>query len=160
MVIRCHPIRVAGDSGPLAGETTWRQLRPRPDCRLIIGNTLRSLAKFAALGVSIPTWYAARSQQIIRAAWSEHLDYVDPHVRAACLTAKAREFVEKIEHDIERRVDWLGTGPESIIERHHAKSITTCFSSSQSTGRKCLDQPEAKKSRARHSASTPTAELR
>jgi adenylosuccinate synthase len=26
MVIRCHPIRVAGDSGPLTGETTWERI--------------------------------------------------------------------------------------------------------------------------------------
>src|SRR5262249_15384280 len=26
MVIRCHPIRVAGESGPLTDETTWRQI--------------------------------------------------------------------------------------------------------------------------------------
>jgi adenylosuccinate synthase len=45
-----------------------------------------------------------------------HLDYVDPRVRAVGVTPKAREFVEKIERDIERRVDWLGTGPASIID--------------------------------------------
>jgi adenylosuccinate synthase len=26
LVLRCHPIRVAGDSGPLKGETTWREI--------------------------------------------------------------------------------------------------------------------------------------
>jgi adenylosuccinate synthase len=54
-----------------------------------------------------------------------HLDYVDPRIRVTGLTAKAKEFVENVERDIGRRVDWLGTGPASVIERQDAERLTT-----------------------------------
>ena len=46
-----------------------------------------------------------------------HLDYVDPKVRDRSLTAKARAFVERVEADIGRCVDWLGIGPDMMMDR-------------------------------------------
>jgi len=46
-----------------------------------------------------------------------HLDYVDPEVRQGFLTAKAHAFVEKVETAIGRHVDWLGVGPDRVVEQ-------------------------------------------
>ena len=161
MVIRCHPIRVAGDLGPLAGETTWESIAAEAGLPLHYREYTTVTGKVRRVGRFDPDLVrrAIAANNPSRVVLN-HLDYVDPRVRAGGLTDKAREFVEKIERDIERRVDWLGTGPGSIIRRQTAESKTTCFSSSQSAGRKCLDQPEARKSRARRSISDPTADLR
>jgi adenylosuccinate synthase len=51
------------------------------------------------------------------------LDYIDPRVREGLLPAKARAFVEKIEADIGRKVDWLGTGPGQVMDRQGARVL-------------------------------------
>jgi hypothetical protein len=44
-----------------------------------------------------------------------HLDYVDKEVRdSACLTIKTRNFVKKVEADIDQQIEWLETGPAAI----------------------------------------------
>ena len=160
MVIRCHPIRVAGDSGPLTGETTWEAIAAEAGLPLdyreytTVTGKVRRIGRFDP-GLVRRAIAANNPSRVVL----NHLDYIDPRVRAGGLTAKAREFVEKIEQDIDRRVDWLGIGPGSMIQRHTAESRTTP-SSSQSEDRKCLDQPEARKSSARRSSSVPIAELR
>src|SRR5262249_48770819 len=47
-----------------------------------------------------------------------HLDYVDWQVRSGALTEKARSFVERVEGQIDRQIDWIGTGPADIRNRH------------------------------------------
>ncbi len=160
IVIRCHPIRVAGDSGPLAGETTWEAIAAEAGLPLdyreytTVTGKVRRIGRFDP-GLVRRAIAANNPSRVVL----NHLDYVDPHVRAGRLTTKAKEFVEKIEHDIKQRVDWLGTGPSSFIERQMTETMTVS-SSSRSAGQKCLDQPDARKSRARRSISAPTAELR
>jgi hypothetical protein len=51
------------------------------------------------------------------------LDYIDPPVRNGLLTSKARSFVEKVEVDIGRQVDWLGTGRGQVMDRHGARAL-------------------------------------
>jgi adenylosuccinate synthase len=160
MVIRCHPIRVAGDSGPLTGETTWETIAAEAGLPLDYREYTTVTGKVRRVGRFDPALVrrAIAANNPSRLVMN-HLDYVDPRVKAGSLTAKAMEFVEQIERDIERRIDWLGTGPASLIPRQSVEAITTS-SSSQSAGRKCLDQPEAKKSSARRSSPAPMAELR
>jgi hypothetical protein len=45
------------------------------------------------------------------------VDYVDSSVRKGCLTAKAAAFTQQIEADIGRRIDWLGIGPGTVMDR-------------------------------------------
>jgi adenylosuccinate synthase len=52
-----------------------------------------------------------------------HLDYVDPRVRDGCLTANARGFIERMEADIGRFVDWVGTGPDQMMDRQPASAL-------------------------------------
>jgi adenylosuccinate synthase len=117
MVIRCHPIRVAGDSGPLPEETSWESIAVQAGLPLDYREYTTVTGKVRRVGHFDPDLVrrAIAANHPSRVVLN-HLDYVDPRVRAVGVTPKAREFVEKIERDIERRVDWLGTGPASIID--------------------------------------------
>jgi adenylosuccinate synthase len=46
-----------------------------------------------------------------------HLDYIDPWVAGGELTERATSFVAQVEQQIGRAIDWVGTGPDSVIER-------------------------------------------
>lgn len=160
MVIRCHPIRVAGDSGRLEGETTWETIVA--DAELphdyreytTVTGKVRRVGRFDADLVRRAIAANNPSRVVLN-----HLDYVDPHVKSGILTTKARRFVEKIERDLERQVDWLGIGPGRVIERHATETASTFLSASQSADRK-WDDHDTKKARARRSNSAPIAELR
>ena len=118
MVIRCHPMRVAGDSGPLAGETTWTAIAKQaglpPEYReyTTVTGRIRRIGRFdselvrRAIAANMP------SRVVLN-----HVDYIDPRVRTEGLTALARAFVDKIEGEIGVGIGWLGIGPESVIER-------------------------------------------
>jgi adenylosuccinate synthase len=161
MVIRCHPIRVAGDSGPLEGETTWQSITAEAELPLnyreytTVTGKVRRVGRFDAELVRRAIAANNPSRIVLN-----HLDYVDPAVKSGVMTPKTKLFVEKIERDIEQRVDWLGVGPGRVIERQTTKAVASRFSSSQSGGRKWGVHADARKSRARRSSSIPSAELR
>ena len=121
LVIRCHPIRVAGDSGPLPGQTSWEHIAAeagiKDDIRELttVTSRLRRVGRFDPEIVRL----AIQANQPTRIVLN-HLDYVDPGVRDGSLTAKARGFVERIEKDIGRCVDWLGIGPGQMVDRQGA----------------------------------------
>jgi adenylosuccinate synthase len=121
LVIRCHPIRVAGDSGPLPGQTSWEQIAAEAE----IAEDIRELTTVTARLRRV----ARFDPQIVRRAIQanqptrivlNHLDYIDSRVRDRSLTSKARAFIEKVEEDIGRQVDWVGIGPDHVMDRQPA----------------------------------------
>ena len=113
MVVRCHPIRVSGDSGPLAGETTWERIAieagleaSHREYTTVTGKVRREFGHFdpelvrRAIAVNRP------SRIVLN-----HLDYVDPQVRTSEWTPKVDQFVRDIETQIDRKIDWFGIGP-------------------------------------------------
>lgn len=122
LVIRCHPIRVAGASGPLTGETSWEEIAAEAgiteDIRELttVTGRLRRVGRFDP-AIVIRAILANQPTRIVL----NHLDYVDPRVRERELTSKARAFVEKVEEGISRRVDWLGIGPCEVLDRQPAE---------------------------------------
>src|SRR6266498_535635 len=119
LVIRCHPIRVAGDSGPLTGETSWEQIAAEAGIAAGIVELTTVTRKVRRVGRFDPeivrrAIQANRPSRIVL----NHLDYVDSKVRDGNLTAKAAAFVEEVEAGISRGVDWLGIGPGQIMHRH------------------------------------------
>jgi adenylosuccinate synthase len=125
MVIRCHPIRVAGDSGPLVGETTWEQIAAEAGLPLDYREYTTVTGKVRRVGRFDPDLVrraiaANHPDRIVL----NHLDYVDPRVRTGEFSGRAKEFVEKVERDIGHRIEWLGTGPASILERQGAERLS------------------------------------
>ena len=124
LVIRCHPIRVAGDSGRLVGETTWEQIAAEAEIAGDIREFTTVTAKLRRVGRFDPEIVrrAIQANQPNRIVLN-HLDYVDPRVRDGLLTVKARAFVEKVEANIGCLIDWLGTGPGQVMDRHGARVL-------------------------------------
>jgi adenylosuccinate synthase len=116
MVLRCHPIRVAGDSGTLFRETTWNNISAESGCPFALAEyttvtkKLRRVGQFdaelvqRAIAVNRPTRIVLN-----------HLDYIDWSVRTTHISVRARDFIEEIEERIGQRIDWVGVGPDKLI---------------------------------------------
>lgn len=124
MVIRCHPIRVAGDSGPLPGQTSWENIAAEAGITEDIRELTTVTARLRRVGRFDPEVVrrAIQANQPTRIVLN-HLDYIDPRVRDGFLTAKARAFVEMVEEGIGRCVDWLGIGPGQMMDRQPAGAL-------------------------------------
>jgi adenylosuccinate synthase len=118
LVLRCHPIRVAGDSGPLKGETSWREIAMEAGLPETYSELTTATKKTRRVGSFDP--------QLVKRALDannpsrivlNHLDYVDAGVRQNSFDAKAIAFLEKVENSINRKVDWVGTSPSRLISR-------------------------------------------
>lgn len=118
LVLRYHPIRVAGNSGPLLNETTWEQvqrLSGRVD-RLIeyttVTKKVRRIAQFdpelvrRAIEINRPTRIVLN-----------HIDYIDVRASEGVRSPKLRDSIGIIEAAIRRRIDWLGVSPADIFDR-------------------------------------------
>lgn len=117
MVIRCHPIRVAGASGPLEGETSWDEIageasadRDVTEMTTVTGR-VRRVGRFDAELVR----RALRVNQPTRLVLN-HLDYVDWRVRDGVITDKARAFIDLVEAETGRRVDWVGVDERTFVD--------------------------------------------
>ncbi len=118
LVIRTFPIRVAGKSGELYGETTWEKVAERAGLPpgyhelTTATNKLRRIGQFdpglvqRAIGANNPT-------QIVL----NHLDYIDASASEGRFSSRTREFVQWVENCIGREVSWVGTGPGSLVWR-------------------------------------------
>jgi adenylosuccinate synthase len=118
LVLRAHPIRVAGNSGPLKGETSWAEIAseaglPSDYCELTTATKkVRRVGTFdpelvrRAIEVNNPTRIVLN-----------HFDYVDRTVRKGVFNARGLEFLRGIESLIHRRIDFIGTGPATLVDR-------------------------------------------
>lgn len=117
LVIRSFPIRVAGNSGHLEGETSWAYIADRARLPSDYVELTTSTRKVRRVGHFDPA--------IVRQAIDvnnpsrivlNHMDYVDAGGRTGRLGPKGTEFVEKVvEEPLGIRVDWLGVGPADIV---------------------------------------------
>jgi adenylosuccinate synthase len=124
LVLRCHPIRVAGESGPLKGETTWAKIAkaaglPEGYCELTTATKrIRRVGAFdpelvnRAIDANNPTRIVLN-----------HFDYVDKDVRDHVFNVRAREFLRKVESAIGRKVDWVGTSPARFTDPDKIRSV-------------------------------------
>lgn len=110
MVIRSFPIRVPGNSGPLANEISWKELTAESGSDVPIEeitSVTKSVRRVAHFDGEIVR-DAVRANRPTRLVLN-HLDYIDCHVRAAGILTSARmSALERIERAINRRVDFVG----------------------------------------------------
>lgn len=114
LVLRCHPIRVAGDSGPLLNETSWEDISSLAGVPHALSeftsvtHKLRRVGNFdgevvrQAIAVNAPTDIVLN-----------HVDYIDWHAQSG-LTDKARRFIRDVEMQICRPVNFIGLNPYSV----------------------------------------------
>lgn len=117
LTLRAHPIRVAGNSGPLPNEIDWATVTSESGSaepiqeHTTVTKKIRRVGRFdsrvakAAISHNRPTHIVLN-----------HLDYVD----ATCcdrqrLTSRALSFLRNVEASIQRRIDYVGLGPRSMI---------------------------------------------
>ena len=120
LVARSFPIRVAGNSGPLPHETSWKAISECAKSAVefeeytSVTGRLRRVASFdpelvkAAIRVNAPTKVVLN-----------HLDYVDALCRnETALTKKAAEFLMMVEEQIGMSVQFFGTGEAVMCEKN------------------------------------------
>ena len=118
MVIRSFPIRVAGDSGLLRGETTWKKVAARTGRRAkemreytTVTGRLRRVGEFdsdlvrRALDANRPTRLVLN-----------HLDYIGAERDLGNERTVLRRFIRRVESSLGRKVDWFGFSPLGIVE--------------------------------------------
>lgn len=119
LVIRSFPIRVSGNSGPLPHEISWQQLSDESrSSGLILERTsvtkqIRRVGRFDpaivrdAIAANNPTHIVLN-----------HLDYIDScGSTSSRLTAKAENFVRRVEASIGASISYVGLDPSSLIAR-------------------------------------------
>jgi adenylosuccinate synthase len=118
LVLRAHPIRVAGNSGPLLNETTWELVAKSaglPDGYNELTTAtkkIRRVGQFDAAMVRHAIEINNPTSIVLN-----HFDYVDPGVREQRFNVTALAFLKKVENDIGRAIDFVGTGPDTLIPR-------------------------------------------
>lgn len=115
LVIRSYPIRVAGNSGPLPGETSWEAISESIDAQTdlreftTVTKKLRRVGHFDASVVK-----AAIASNNPTMVVLNHLDYVSLGRVDGEDYANVAGFVTEVERTIGRRVDHLGFSPMSM----------------------------------------------
>lgn len=124
VVARTFPIRVAGNSGPLKGETTWESLGFEPE-RTTVTQKIRRVGEWDPELIRAAV-LANGGPEVVRISLSM-VDYVIPEVAGRSLAEYEQlepEIAEQIQTVISRvsadsggaRVKLLGTGPQTFIE--------------------------------------------
>lgn len=125
VVLRVYPIRVAGNSGPLKGETSWSELG-LPEEHTTVTHKVRRVGE----------WDSRLAAEAVRANGGSHvkiaLAMVDqrfPTINGTTTNQQAidkmttaefeavTEFIDRVESETGARVWSLGTGPDTTINR-------------------------------------------
>lgn len=118
LVVRAFPIRVAGESGHLPNEITWEMVA-------LESGSSASLVEHTSV-TGRPRRVARFESEIVRDAIAmnspsliclNHVDYVDASCCEGNWSNSADVFVRKIESSINRRVEYVGTGPSVMMVR-------------------------------------------
>jgi len=122
LVIRCHPIRVAGrQSGPLPHETSWAKIAQNAG----IERDLTEVTTVTRMERRVGHFHADIVRQAIAVNRPtrivlNHLDYIAPEVASGQMSEPALAFVQMISGKIGRRIDWVGTSPSEMVELDRA----------------------------------------
>ncbi len=117
LVLRAFPIRVPGNSGPLAGEIGWDVVSKESgkESNLVeltsVTRTVRRVARFES-DIVRQAIDANNPSRIVL----NHIDYVDATCALSNLLSKhAGTFVREIELNLGRKIDYFGYGPNSLV---------------------------------------------
>lgn len=119
VVARTYPIRVAGNSGPLADELGWDQVGQPAELTTVTQKVRRVGAWDASLINQAVIANGGPYNPRVRVALTM-FDYVSPDVagatEASILTDDDRRLIGDYEDDAESLIALLGTGPNSVID--------------------------------------------
>lgn len=123
VVFRTYPIRVAGNSGILHGETTWEAIGQPPEMTTVtqkirrVGQWDSHLARRALFANGCTCAYGSVHCPVRVALL--FLDYVFPGLRDCAnretVLLEARSYISDVEEEIDHLIDAVGTGPDTIV---------------------------------------------
>lgn len=131
---RTWPIRVAGNSGPLRGELTWDELRAEIGQPNLEPERTTVTQKIRRIG----RWDPKLARHALRANGGPStatrvaltfLDYANDGgktcgiTRMQDLSPEAHGLLAQVETDLQHRVDLIGTGPQTMIDRRPGYGI-------------------------------------
>lgn len=119
LVIRPHPIRVAGDSGPLKLETSWEALGLPPERTTVTNKVRRVGAWDPALVARAVKANGTRGVRL----WMNMADHVFPELAGRRSLNKVNKsdkmrvfaWVERVQEQVNAPIHALGTGPDTAI---------------------------------------------
>ena len=119
VVARVYPIRVAGNSGPLEGETTWADLG-LPEERTTVTNKVRRVGAWDAdlVAEALAANGHDGTDTVVLALTM--LDQLHPDVKGLtedAFDAEATEFINSLEERLDCFVQYVGTSPTTVVER-------------------------------------------
>ncbi len=118
MVLRAFPIRVGGDSGPLPYEISWREVAIEANLPTdyveytTATHRIRRVARFDSALVR-----RAISTNNPHRIVLNHMDYIDPQGVVGAPSERSRDFLRRIENELDRKIDFIGYGPHSLVPR-------------------------------------------
>jgi adenylosuccinate synthase len=118
LVLRAHPIRVAGNSGPLLNESTWELVAKGaglPDGYQELTTATKKIRRVGQFDATMVR-QAIEINNPTRIVLN-HFDYIDPGVREHRFNVNALAFLKKVENEIGRGIDFVGTSPATLIPR-------------------------------------------
>lgn len=115
LVLRAYPIRVAGNSGPLTGETTWPVIARNAGIDHDIQEYTTVTNKLRRVGVFDPELVcrAIQANKPSRIVLN-HLDYVGAERDLHKDGSPVAVFLNRVEKDIETSIDWLGFSGRTV----------------------------------------------
>jgi len=124
LVVRTFPIRIAGNSGPLANEITWGELRKRygehiPDEQTTVTKKTRRVGEWDA-GLVREAIAATKPVDVVLT----FVDYVFPDIKEAGITDEVDSWLKEMESSVGRRFDYLGIGIGELMERNERQILT------------------------------------
>jgi adenylosuccinate synthase len=118
LVLRTFPIRVGGNSGPLANEIDWACLAEEADLPTgyheltTATKRVRRVARFDPAVVKRAIEVNAPHAIVLN-----HMDYVDPRERKSGPSEKSRDFMRYVEREIGAQISLVGYGPDVLLTR-------------------------------------------
>lgn len=125
MVLRTFPIRVAGDSGPLFGETTWSEIQKSSGSATSLNEFTSVTKKLRRVGKFDPSIVrqAIKANAPTRIILN-HLDYIDARVfESTRISERIRNYVDRVSTCIGHPIREIGTGPKTLTNVSHAREF-------------------------------------
>lgn len=121
VVLRTHPIRIAGESGPLSEETTWGALNVEPEYTTVTKKERRVGFwdwDWAEKAVDANSTFTQRPKIALTFVdyWWPSLSGVDTRTRPVHLAPAVRSRLGEMEERLMAEIVYLGTGPNTQID--------------------------------------------
>lgn len=119
VVLRTHPIRIAGKSGPLEKETTWEELGLMPEITTVTKKVRRvgqwNLEWARASVEANRCWGGSRIALTFADYWWPSLSHMNGTLDRENTTDSVCKRLTDLERDLGAKIEMLGTGPRSQL---------------------------------------------